>query len=288
MTEHPRREVRFDPTPPPPPHFPPMLVVKVGGSAGVDRAAVAADLAALSTGGRRIVLVHGASAETDSLAASLGHPSRTIVSPSGQQSRRTDRRTLEIFAMAALGVEMFRYVELLRSAGAHPLALFGALVGTRKDVRIVEDGRTILLRDDYTGRINEIPVSLFWEVTGGGFLPVVPPLAISPQGEGLNIDGDRAAAAIAHSLRAETLVILTNVPGLLRSVDDPGSLVTSATIEEAEELAHGRMKKKTMAAREAIENGVARVVIASARVDRPISRALAGEGTVIGEAVAAR
>lgn len=286
MTEDGRR-VKFAPTPPPPLRSPSVLVVKVGGSAGIDRAAVAADLASLIENGRRVVLVHGASAETDSLGASLGHPSKTIVSPSGQQSRRTDRRTLEIFAMAALGVESFGYVELLKRAGAHPIAVFGALVGTRKDVRIVEDGKTILLRDDFTGRINEIPVTLLWQLTEGGHVPVIPPLAISTQGEGLNIDGDRAAAAIAHALKAETLVILTNVPGLLRSVDDPGSVVPSATIEEAEALAQGRMKKKAMAAREALENGVSRVVIASARVDRPVSRALAGEGTVIGVPVAA-
>ena len=235
-----------------------------------------------------MVLVHGASAETDVLAASLGHPARTIVSPSGQQSRRTDRRTLEIFAMAALGVETFSYVELLKRAGTQPLGLFGLLVGRRKDVRAVQDGRTVLLRDDYTGRVEEIPVSLVWKILDDGWIPVLPPLALSPHGEGLNVDGDRAAAAIAAALGAKTLVILTNVPGLLRSVEDPASLVASATLEEAEALAQGRMKKKAMAAREALEAEVSRVVIASGRVGRPVSRALAGEGTVIGKAVAAR
>lgn len=266
---------------PPPLRFPPAIVVKVGGSVGIDRAAVSTDLAALRTGGQNVVLVHGASAETDALAAALGHPPRTIVSPSGQQSRRTDRRTLEIFAMAALGVETFSYVELLKRAGAQPLGLFGVLVGRRKDVRTVQDGRTILLRDDFTGRVEEIPVSFLWKVLEEGWIPVLPPLAISPQGEGLNVDGDRAAAAIAGALRAHTLVILTNVPGLLRSVDDPASLVATATLGEAEALAQGRMKKKAMAAREALEGGVGRIVIASGRAERPVSRALAGEGTTI-------
>lgn len=270
--------VRFTP---PPLQVPPSIVVKVGGSAGIDRAAVASDLASLVKDGERVVLVHGASAATDSLAAALGHPSKTIVSPSGQQSRRTDRRTLEIFAMAALGVETFSYVELLKGAGAQPLGLFGVLVGRRKDVRAVQDGRTILLRDDYTGRVEEIPVSAVWRILDDGWLPVLPPLALSPQGEGLNVDGDRAAADVAAGLRAKTLVILTNVPGLLRSTEDPTSLVASATLDEAEALAQGRMKKKAMAAREAIAGGVQRVVISSGRVDRPVRRALAGEGTTI-------
>lgn len=267
--------------------FPPPIVVKVGGSAGIDRAAVAADVATLRREGQPVVLVHGASAETDALAATLGHPARTIVSPSGQQSRRTDRRTLEIFAMAALGVETFSYVELLRRAGAQPLGMFGVLAAKRKDVRAVQDGKTILLRDDHTGRVDHIHGGFLRQLMEEGWIPVLPPLALSDEGEGLNVDGDRAAAAIAGAMKAQALVILTNVPGLLRSVEDPASLVPSATVEEAGALAQGRMKKKAMAAGEALGCGVARVVIASGRVERPVTRALAGEGTTIVKAVAA-
>jgi [amino group carrier protein]-L-2-aminoadipate/L-glutamate 6-kinase len=256
-------------------------VVKVGGSAGIDRAAVAGDVAELAAEGRPIVLVHGASSETDTLAAALGHPARTIVSPSGQQSRRTDRRTLEIFAMAALGVETFSYVELLRRAGADAIGLFGALTGARKNVRAVENGRTVLLRDDHTGRVDAIDSEVLRALLGHARIPVLPPLALSPEGEGLNVDGDRAAAAVAVALGAEALVILTNVPGLLRRLDDPTSVVTSVSLEEADGLAGGRMKKKVMAAREASAGGVARVVIASGRVGTPLRRALAGEGTTI-------
>lgn len=266
--------------------FRPPVVVKVGGSAGIDRAAVAADLAKLRHEGQLVLLVHGASAETDALAGTLGHPARTIVSPSGQQSRRTDRRTLEIFAMAALGVESFSYVELLKRAGAQPLGLFGVLLATRKDVRAVQEGKTILMRDDFTGRVDHVQGAFLRRLMEEGRVPVLPPLALSPLGEGLNVDGDRAAAAIAGALQAQTLVILTNVPGLLRSVEEPGSVVVSASVEEAEALAQGRMKKKVMAAREALAGGVARIVIGSGRVDRPISRALAGEGTTIAGAPA--
>lgn len=260
------------------------LVVKAGGSAGIDRSAVARDVAALAASGERIVLVHGASAETDALAASLGHTGRTIVSPSGQQSRRTDRRTLEIFAMAALGVETFSYVELVRRAGGAAIGLFGALGGPRKNVRSVEGDRTVLLRDDYTGKVEHIDTDLLRGLLEEGRIPVIPPLAVSTEGEGLNVDGDRAAAAIAVALGAATLVVLTNVAGLLRRVDDPESVVRSATLDEADALAQGRMKKKIMAAREAIAGGVDRVIIASGRVERPLAQALRGEGTLIGAA----
>ncbi|MDE3112745.1 MAG: [LysW]-aminoadipate kinase [Chloroflexota bacterium] len=262
------------------------IVVKVGGSAGIDRGAVARDVAAVAAGGERVLLVHGASAATDALATTLGHPARTIVSPSGQQSRRTDRRTLEIFAMAALGVETFSYVELLRRAGAPAIGVFGALAGPRKNVRAVEAGKVVMLRDDYTGKVETVDVPLLRNMLERGSLPVLPPLALSPEGEGLNVDGDRAAAAVAVALGASALVILTNVPGVLRSVDDPTSVVATATPGEADALAGGRMKKKVMAAREALDGGVARVVIASGRVERAVARALAGDGTTIGAATA--
>jgi len=245
-------------------------VVKAGGSAGVDRDAVAdlvADVARLD----EIVLVHGASAETNKLAAALDHPQQTVVSPSGLESRRTDRRTLEIFAMAALGVENFIYVEKLQQRGIDAVGLSGIsgrlLVARKKEVRSVQDGKTILLRDDYTGKVEAVNLPLLTQFIGPGRVPVVAPLALSTEQQALNVDGDRVAAAIAVAIDADALIILTSVPGLLRDVDDAGSIVAEATLAEAEALANGRMKVKILAAREALEGGVDEVVIRSASGD---------------------
>ena len=245
-------------------------VIKAGGSAGVDRDSVA-DLVADVARSDEIVLVHGASAETDKLQATLGPPARTVTSPSGHQSRRTDRRTLELFAMAALGVENFLYVEKLQARGIDAIGLSGLsgrlLVGKRKVVRSVEDGKTVVLRDDYTGTVEAVNVPLLRQLSGPGRVPVIAPLALSTESEALNVDGDRVAARVAVAIGADALLILTNVPGLLRDVRDPGSLVPDVTLEEAEALAHGRMKKKILAAREALEGGVDEVVIRSAAGD---------------------
>ncbi len=253
------------------------LVIKAGGSAGVDRDAVA-DLVAERARNGQVVLVHGASAETDRLSAALGHPARTIVSPSGHQSRRTDRQTLELFAMAALGRESFLYLEKLQARGVDAMSLSGpsgrVLIGTRKDVRSVENGRTIILRDDHTGSIASVGTELLESVLRDGRVPVVAPLAIDSDGGALNVDGDRAAARIAVGLGADELLILTNVPGLLRDVGDHSSVVPTATVAEAEALATGRMKKKVLAAKEALAGGVPSVRIRAAH-------AAAGPGTVI-------
>jgi len=252
-------------------------VIKAGGSAGVDRDAVA-DLVAERAREGEVVFVHGASAETDRLSAALGHPARTIISPSGHQSRRTDRQTLELFAMAALGRESFLYLEKLQARGIDALALSGpsgrVLVGTRKDIRVIENGRTLILRDDHTGSIDSVATELLESVLRDGRLPVIAPLAIGADGCALNVDGDRAAARVAAALRADELLILTNVPGLLRDIADPSSVVATATVAEAEALAQGRMKKKVLAAKEALAGGVPSVRIRSAAAG-------AGPGTVI-------
>ena len=116
-----------------------------------------------------------------------------------------------------------------------------------------------------------------------GYLPVLTPPALSYGGEAINVDGDRAAAATAVALRAETLVILSNVPGLLRDQEDPSSLIHEVLLEELDEVtgyARGRMRIKLLAVQEALASGVPRVVIADAREPQPIARALAGAGTL--------
>ena len=82
-----------------------MIVVKVGGSAGIDYDAVCADLAARWKAGERLILVHGGSGETNRVAEALGHPPRFVTSPSGYTSRFTDRETLEIFEMVYCGLQ---------------------------------------------------------------------------------------------------------------------------------------------------------------------------------------
>src|ERR671935_2117108 len=182
-----------------------------------------------------------------------------------------DPERLAAFWAEILGVESFLYVEKLQQRGIDAVALSGIsgrlLVAKKKDVRSVKDGKTLLLRDDYTGKVEAVNLPLLTQFIGPGRVPVVAPLALSTENEALNVDGDRVAARIAAAIDADALLILTNVPGLLRDVNDPSSLVPETTIAEAEELAQGRMKKKILAAREALEAGVDEVVIRSAAGD---------------------
>ncbi|MEN2982381.1 MAG: [LysW]-aminoadipate kinase [Thermus sp.] len=268
-----------------------MIVVKVGGAEGIDYQAVAQDAAALWKEGVRLLLVHGGSAETNKVAEALGHPPRFLTHPGGQVSRLTDPKTLDIFLMVYCGLRNKRLVELLQKEGVNAIGLSGLdgrlLEGRRKTaVKYVEDGKVKIHRGDYTGTVERVNRALLDLLLEAGYLPVITPPAISYEGEAINTDGDQVAALLATAYGAEALVYLSNVPGLLAHYPDEGSLVREIPVERVEEpaylaLAQGRMKRKVMGAVEAVRGGVRRVVFADGRVEAPIRRALAGEGTVV-------
>ena len=268
-----------------------MIVVKAGGGEGLDMEAVVVDVAELVKKGEQVVLVHGGSHETNVISKELGHPPRFVTSVSGHSSRYTDRETLEIFAMVVGGRINKLLVERLQQLGVNAVGLSGLdgrlLEGKRKSaLRIVENGKRKVLRGEYSGKIEQVNAGLLQTLLDAGYTPVVAPLAISYESEGLNVDGDRAAAAIGAALKVDRVVILTNVPGLLRDVSDESSLISHIPTEEAEEFldryAKGRMKRKILGAVEALRDGVGQVIIADGRAEHPVQRALSGEGTVIG------
>jgi acetylglutamate/LysW-gamma-L-alpha-aminoadipate kinase len=265
------------------------IVVKMGGASGLSLEAICADVAALTQQGQIVVLVHGGSDETNKLSEQLGHPPRFVTSPSGFTSRYTDRQTLEIFAMVTAGKINTLLVEALQKKGVNALGLSGVdgklLVAKRKEaIRIVENGKVKMLRDDYTGTIQTVNADLLQMLLGAGYTPVIAPMAIAEESVALNVDADRAAAMVAGALKADSLILLTNVPGLMRNFPDETTLILHlerAGLEASLSFAEGRMKKKVLGASEALDHGVRRVIFADGRVAEPVQRALSGHGTVI-------
>ena len=266
-----------------------VIVVKLGGTQGVDFSAICNDAAELLKPGRRFVFVHGGSAEANTLGEALGMPPRMITSPSGYTSRYTDRKTLEIFLMAVNGKVNSLLTEQLQKLKVNAFGLCGLdgnlIQATRKDsIQSMERGKRIIIRDDYTGKIKMVNSELLFMLLNAGYLPVIAPVAVSEKGEALNVDADRAAAMVASALKAEMLILLTAVPGLMKNFPDESTLIrqlSQSQLSAANEAAQGRMKKKVLGAEEALKGGVSRIVIADGRIQNPISNALAGNGTVI-------
>lgn len=267
-----------------------MIVVKAGGSAGLNMEAVCADVAELVHQGEQVVLVHGGSHETNEISEKLGHPPRMVTSVSGHESRYTDRQALETLTMVAGGRINKLLVERLQQLGINAIGLSGLdgrlLEGKRKSaLRIVENGKRKVLRGEYSGKIEHVNAALLEMLLEAGYTPVIAPLAISYEHEALNVDGDRAAAAVGSAVRAQTVIILSNVPGLLLAFPDEASLISHIPLAAApdylDRYAQGRMKRKLLGAIEALQAGVDQVILADGRIDRPLHHALAGQGTVI-------
>jgi acetylglutamate/LysW-gamma-L-alpha-aminoadipate kinase len=235
------------------------------------------------------VLVHGANYELDQFMRRVGVEPRLVTSSTGQVSRFTDAETMDLFLAIYAGKVNKRLVEKLQTQGVNAVGLSGLdggiARGRRKEsIRIVENGKPKMLRGDYAGSIETIDTTLLNLLLDNGYLPVLTPPAVSDKGEAINVDGDKLAMEVALALKAEALLIFSNTPGLLRDVNDESSLIEHISLDGIEEglgFAQGRMKKKVLAAAEAVRGGIGRVVFADARVEQPITKALAGAGTII-------
>ncbi|HTW39701.1 MAG TPA: [LysW]-aminoadipate kinase [Thermoplasmata archaeon] len=260
------------------------IVVKVGGAAGNSLDTVLDDLAGRSD----YVLVHGGSERVDRLGEALGRPSEYYTSPSGVVSRRSDPAHLEVLVMALAGAVQTEIVASLARRQVRAIGLSGVDAGLllakrREGSRAVVDGKVLRVTNDWSGSVETVNAELLRQLLGLGLVPVVGPPAITAAGEVVNVDADRAASEVAAALAAETLVLLTNVPGLLRDRADASTVIRSVGRNEVDAVlpfAAGRMRKKVLAAQSALAAGVPRVVIGSSQGERPVARALAGEGTV--------
>ncbi|GLY28373.1 [LysW]-aminoadipate kinase [Kineosporia sp. NBRC 101731] len=267
----------------------PLTVIKCGGNPAVDIAGVCADVARLVAQGHSILLVHGGSGEIARLAEKLDVPQRTLVAPDQVSTRYTDPATLEVVVLALAGSVKPGIVAELSRRGVAAVGLTGLdggmLQARRKTaVRAVVDGRTTVVRDNLSGRLGEVRTELVQTLLAAGFVPVVSPPAIDESGRPVNVDADRAAAALAAALRADRLVLLTGAPGLLADPGDETSLLSAYEVPPSGApggAVGGGMALKLVAAREALAGGVACVQIADGRVPHPVGRALAGSGTTV-------
>lgn len=260
------------------------IVVKCGGSPHLDRESVVDDVADLVRRGTQVVLVHGGGSETDRLMRELGRTPQHLVTPSGASSRLTDADGLDALTMALAGRVKPALVAQLNKVGVPAVGLTGldaGLVDARQKpaLKVVDGGRTRVVRGDLSGRVTSIRPALVELLCEAGHVPVVSPPVGGDGGTTLNVDADRLAATLAGALGAQALVLLTDAPGVLRDPSDPTTLVSKAAAQDLLVHARGRMRLKVVAAGEALTQGVATVIVADGRRERPVAVALAGEGT---------
>lgn len=262
-----------------------MITVKVGGSI-VDglHPSFVDDVRRLAPGG--VVIVHGGGKEVTRVCTQLGKEPEFVTSPSGIRSRYTDQETAEIFTMVMSGRINQGIVRMLQKSGIPSVGLAGAdaqVIRAERKKRLLivnKRGRTQAIDGGYTGRIRQVNSEFLLSLLERGMVPVISPVALSEEFESLNVDGDRAAAYVAGAVKAESVVFITNVDGLLMD----GSLVPSLSLEEAKKIrpqVGPGMEKKILASAEALEMGVTQAIIGSGQRERPLERALAHDNCTV-------
>ncbi len=197
------------------------IVVKYGGNAMLNeelKAAVMDDIVLLSTIGINTVLVHGGGPEINAMLEKMGKEAKFI-----NGLRYTDAETMEVVQMVLTGKLNKDIVGLLLQAGGRAVGVSGVDSGLLRAKKIDKDGVDL----GFVGEVTEVHPELLLSLLSQSYIPVVSTVALGENGDmnRYNINADTAAAKIAVALKAEKFVQLTNVPGVLRNVEDPTSLI---------------------------------------------------------------
>ena len=241
-----------------------IVVVKYGGNAMLNeelKQAVMEDIVLLNTIGIKVVLVHGGGPEINHMLERVGKESKFV-----DGLRYTDDETMEIVQMVLTGKLNKDIVGILLQKGGKAVGLSGVDSGL---LRAKKTDKDLGFVGDVTGVNPEILLSLLDK----DFIPVVSTVALGEQGDSAryNINADTAAAKIAVSLHAEKFVQLTNVPGILRDINDPSTLIkrierTAIGSLKATGILSGGMLPKIDCCLTALEGGVPRTHIIDGRV----------------------
>lgn len=260
------------------------IVVKYGGNAMVSenlRRAVLSDIVLLHMVGIHVVVVHGGGPEISAMLKKIG---KEGVFVSGL--RYTDPETMEIVQQVLCGKVNKDLVSLIDEYGGRAMGLCGMDGRMIEAIKKNDDG------NDYglVGSITNIHTAPITDVLDAGYIPVISTVAAGADGEKCyNINADTAAAQIAAALGAEKLIILTDVLGLLRDVNNPESLISKCRVSEVpvlvkEGVIQGGMIPKIQCCVEAVRRGVTRAHILDGRIEHSVLIELltdAGVGTMI-------
>ncbi len=267
-----------------------MLLIKIGGGEKINIDYISQDIRTLIKEGRKVIIVHGASATRDKIAKRLNIQTRTITSPSGISSVYTDGDAIDVFLMAYAGLINKKIVANLQKHNVNAIGLSGVdgrlWEAKRKNSGyFIENEKTMFYKDNLTGRVDKINVSLLNLLLDNKYVPVICPPAISFENDIVNTDNDFATATMVRELKINEMVVLFEAPGILRDLNDKSSVIKKIKKSEIDEYmvyAQGRMKKKLLGTKKAFESDLfEKMYCGDGRVKHPIINVLNGKGTTI-------
>ncbi len=244
-----------------------IIVVKYGGNAMLNeelKSAVMNDIVLLSLIGIRVVLVHGGGPEITETLKAMGKTSTFV-----EGRRVTDEETAGVVQMVLAGKINKSLVNRIGAIGGKAMGLCGL------DGRMIRAEALDMDRWGYVGNITQVDPQPVLDVLAMGYIPVVATVGYDDAGNVYNINADTAASRLAGVLKAECLISLTDIAGIMRDKDDPGSLIPRLHVSEAPQLVHegvisGGMIPKVECCIEAIRRGVKKVFIIDGRIPHAI------------------
>lgn len=244
------------------------VVVKYGGNAMIKpelKKAVMSDIILLSLVGIKIVLVHGGGPEISGMLSRLGIESRFV-----NGLRYTDKETAEIVQMVLSGKTNKDLVSLIEVSGGKAVGLCG-IDGAMIKAEKLDDGFDY----GYVGEIVSVDPKPIMKVLEENYIPVVATVGIDDEGQIYNINADTAAAEIAAALKAENIITLTDIPGLLSDVNNPDTLIPEIHVDEVEGfiesgIISGGMIPKMKSCEKAVRSGVKKAVMIDGRIPHSI------------------
>jgi acetylglutamate/LysW-gamma-L-alpha-aminoadipate kinase len=262
-----------------------VLLIKIGGGVAINVEGIVSDLADRS---EKYVIVHGANAFRDKLAAELGKPKKTLTSASGYTSVFSDESAIDILMMAYAGLRNKRIVELCQRHGINAVGLTGLdgrIVQGRRNqgIRIREDGKLRIVRD-FSGKPQHINRGLLDSLLEQNYVPVLSVPIIDENGFAINSENDDIVSVLQQTYQASKIIQFIEARGFLADRDNPDSLIahiSPADLARREEQVDGRMKRKMLALRKLFDHGANTVIISDGRVEHPLRDALSGSGTTI-------
>jgi len=262
-----------------------MIIVKIGGGKEINLKGVVQDLAALQS---PFIIVHGANAVRDEIAAKMGFPTKTVTAVSGYSSVLSDTHAIDAIMMGYAGIQNKRLVELCQQHGINAVGLSGIdgrlIQGARnKGIRVRQNEKTLMLRD-YSGKPKGINTELLRLLLDHGYTPVICIPIIDENNSAINSENDDIVGLLQETLHAETVIQLIEAPGFMDDIHDEKSLVKQISrteLADREAQVEGRMKRKLLALRRLMESGAGKVIMSDGRVEHPIQEALSGKGTII-------
>ena len=262
-----------------------MIIVKIGGGKEINLRGIVQDLAALP---EPFIIVHGANAVRDEIAAKMGFPTRSVTSVSGYSSVLSDANAIDAIMMGYAGIQNKRLVELCQQHGINAVGLSGIdgklIQGIRnKGIRVRQNEKTLMLRD-FSGKPKAVNTELLRLLLDHGYTPLICIPIIDETNSAINSENDDIVGLLQETLRADTVIQLIEAPGFMEDIHDETSLVkeiSKTELSDREAQVQGRMKRKMLALRRLMESGAGKVIISDGRVEQPIQEALSGKGTVI-------